>query len=312
MVTGILDRFLSVGDKGVACTLGELRALAAGLGPGYRGERLALPLERKQEIPKRVIEFLGGEGWGPVPAYLLDLAEGKETLWRERKAKLFEVGEFPEYGFRADAGTLRRLAENFEYPVPIFVEHVETPLRLGYLTQVEAVGNELFGLLALTPEAEELLEESGAKALSLAISREGDRIHEVSIVANPRVQTARLFCEDFHCWQGKDEWRVEALRLKDTLERERTTARVDMLVREGNLPPVLREKAESLLLLARARGMEGEVMDFLTSLPRFVVFQELAPSGRAVSSGLAGEGEEFYRAHFPGLPLEEIAKRFGG
>jgi hypothetical protein len=246
-----------------------------------------------------------------VPAYLTDLAEGKDPEWRDRKAKLFEAGDYPEYGFRADASTVQRLAENFDYPVPIFVEHMETPLRLGYLTQVEAVGGELFGLLALTPEAEDLLEKSGAKSLSLAISRDGDRIYEVSIVANPRVRSARLFCEDFRVGMEGEEWKAEATRLKEVLDRERLTAVVDRLVRERGLPPAIREKAEALLWSARGRGLEEEVMDFLLSLPRGVIFHELAPGERGAPSGLDPEVAEFYRTHFAGIPLEEIARRRG-
>ncbi len=309
MLSTVLDQFSSWEGAGRDFPTKDLRALAAGLGPGFRGERLELPIEGKQDLARRVLALLQERGEADIPGYLLEVAEGKDTPWRDRKAKLFEAGEYPEYGFQADAGTVQRLAENFEYPVPIFVEHRETPLRLGYLTQVEAVGGELFGMLALTPEAEDLLEKSGAKSLSLAISREGARIYEVSIVANPRVRSARLFCEDFRVVTSDGVWKGEAIRLREALERERLSGRIDRLVREGTLPPALREKAEALLWSARGRGLEEEVMDFLTSLPRSVVFQELSPGGRAGRDGLDGEVAEFYRTHFAGLPLEEILRR---
>ncbi len=45
--------------------------------------------------------------------------------------------------------------------MPLLIEHATSPLELGYLTSVEADGGELFGTVALSAEANVLIEKSG-------------------------------------------------------------------------------------------------------------------------------------------------------
>ncbi len=116
--------------------------------------------------------------------------------WIERRAKLFESGDFPDKGLSVTPDLLRRLAEGFEGPVPVLIEHSDSPLELGFLIRVEALGDELVGPVALTREADALVERSGARSLSLGLSPDLGEIREVSLVRNPRIGSARLFSGD--------------------------------------------------------------------------------------------------------------------
>lgn len=118
---------------------------------------------------------------------------GSALDWIERRAKLFEAGEYPDKGVTITVENLQSLAGRFGEPVPVLIEHAESPLELGYLTSVEALGGELFGIVALTPEANSLVERSGARALSLGLTPDLLAIREISLVRNPRVESAQLF-----------------------------------------------------------------------------------------------------------------------
>ena len=100
-----------------------------------------------------------------APAYL-----HTEHTWIDRRAKLFEVGEYPDKGVSVTPEMLRALDTNFDLPVPVLIEHARSPLELGYLTSIEVVGEELFGNVALTTEADALLAKSGARSLSVGLS----------------------------------------------------------------------------------------------------------------------------------------------
>lgn len=124
--------------------------------------------------------------------------------WIERRAKLFETGNFPDKGVRVSMEDLAALAASFKGPVPVLIEHSDSALQMGFLTRVEALGDELFGTVALTKEANELLEASGAKSLSLGLSTDLSEIREVSIVRNPRVADAELYSGFCFCGEFDD------------------------------------------------------------------------------------------------------------
>lgn len=115
----------------------------------------------------------------------------------ERDAKLFEAGDYPDKQIAVDEADLERLEQNWSGPVPVQVEHEDTPLRLGWLTRIWRVGRELFGRISLSHHAWGLLQESGAKRLSLGLLRGDDgkvqRIYEVSVVRYPRVADAQIY-----------------------------------------------------------------------------------------------------------------------
>src|SRR5437667_10816650 len=131
----------------------NIRIAAALLGPGYHGERAEFDGEKRRDSAKRLREAWEEAHLGAMPGFISD----ETPQWKDRRAKLFEIGEYEDKGLSVAQPDLHSLAANFDMPVPILVEHVEHPLRLGYLTHVEAAGPELFGILALTPEADELV-----------------------------------------------------------------------------------------------------------------------------------------------------------
>lgn len=110
-----------------------------------------------------------------------------------REAKLFEAGDYPDKGVTVLPEDLADLAARFQRPVPILIEHTDSPLALGFLESVRADGTELFGTVALSEEANCLIEQSGADSLSLGLSPDLREIQEVSLVRHPRVPSARLF-----------------------------------------------------------------------------------------------------------------------
>jgi hypothetical protein len=233
---------------------------AALLGPGHLGRRrTADDAERA-----RLAEALGETGQ-EIPAYL-----AQPRSWVDRRAKLFEAGDYPDKGVNVTAADLLALEAAFDLPVPVLIEHARSPLEIGYLTAVEARGDELFGTLALTEEADSLIQRDGARALSLGLSPDLGQIREVSLVRRPRVASARLFA-DGPSFVG----RVVAPGPEDAEALDRLTA-------EGRLSPAQRPFAEALMADPGAVEFDG---------------------GPEPVRSLV-----FYRRVFPGLDLGEIAR----
>lgn len=280
------------------------RVAAAVLGPGFAGKRVETNQEERREAAKTLLAEWPAE-FGAPPAYLREIADGKNAEWIERKAKLFECGEFSDRGVNVSPADLQKLASSFDSPVPILIEHTETPLRLGYLTDVEAIGAELFGTLALTKEANDFIEDSAAKSLSLSVSKSLDKIHEVSIVSNPRIESAKLFCKDFRDCEPISEWKREAISLREKLANDE----IEKAVAQFNLSPAVRNRAIELLRCAKDERVKECVLELLAAIPKTVHFGEIAPAGPISSHDLSAEEERFYTQHFPGIDPRDIAKR---
>lgn len=287
---------------------------AAEAGPGYRGIRTPLQAEDAQALASEL------ESAGVSPPPYLRTA----TLWIDRRAKLFEAGEFPDKGVTVTAEDLGRLAAGFTLPVPILIEHAESPLAIGYLTDVEATGNELFGNLALTEEANSLIDRSGARSLSLGLDRDFTRICEVSLVRNPRVPTARLFASDLRFWtdlaDSEVDWRVRCRELESRLNRREAERKVASLVAQGRLTPAQSEYAAALFMAGGSIEFDGRSQPIallaeklIEKGPTLSLYSELTPtSGEASNSLFLPEEVEFYRRHFPDVSLDLIAARQTG
>lgn len=279
-----------------------LRRRAAAAGPGYRGLRRTYS---ETERGRLIAELeAGGEA---VPRYLTH-----PTAWTERRAKLFEAGDYPDKGVRLTAADLDAIARRFDLPVPVLIEHAKSPLELGYLTQVEALGDELFGTVALTESADALLERSGARRLSIGLSPDLREIREVSIVRRPRVADAQMFGATFSAALDPSPTVFEAM--------ERARERIDGFVREGRLAPSQADLAKAIASADAVVEFEGDaapLRDLLLRMierrPPVALFGETAPTGAgdddAASHLLLPEEAAFYRRHFPGVSLDQIARR---
>lgn len=212
----------------------------------------------------------------------------------ERRAKIFETGEYPDKGLSIGPEDLERLVENFSEPVPLLIEHSQNPLELGHLTQVEVIGNELFGTFRLVPEANALMVKSGAKSVSIGLSQDLTRILEVSLVKSPRVPDAQLF---------------SAHRVATTIKQ---------FLSEGRLLPCQADLAKSILeqgCNAEFGAGESDIAQlfeqFLQRMPRLRVFGEIAKT-KLVSgeqSTFLPEEAAFYQRYFPDVTLDQIAQR---
>lgn len=263
-------------------------------GPGFRGRRRLLSPEAREALAAQFRE--AGE---EPPPFLLEDVE-----WRERRAKLFEAGSFPDKGVEISPEDLLRLEDHFDRPVPVLIEHAASPLHLGFLTEVEAEGNELFGTVALTEPADRLVRQSGAESLSLGLSPDLSNILEVSLVRTPRVESARLF-------SGRLEPRRSA--------GPDPTETVARFVREGRLTPAQAPYAEALMRAEAAIefGDDGNtparlLIAMLERQPPLAMFTDVAPSpptGDYSAALMMPEEAEFYRRHFPDISLDQIARR---
>ena len=201
-------------------------------------------------------------------------------------------------------------------------------MELGYLTDVEARGDSLFGTISLTQEADSLVRRSGAKALSLGVSSDLREIREVSLVRHPRVPDAQLFCVT-GWWEGAqpdDEgvWCRRCEELEAAHRRERSEARLADLVKAGRLVPAQVPFARAILGLedtvefgGSRRPIRELFIAVLERQPPLRLFGEIAPASNEVGDDgldkdaalLLPEEAAFYRRYFPDVRLDEIAQR---
>lgn len=257
----------------------------------------------------------------PPPDRVAFLRAAADTDWVERRAKLFEAGDYPDKGVSIAVADLQALSAAFDQPVPVLIEHADSPFELGYLTAVEALGTELFGTIALTAEANALVERSGAKSLSVGLAPDLASIREVSLVRNPRIASAQLYSDGprFEVeLTTREDWerKFHALQ-RDQAERE-ADAQIAQWMAEGRLTPAQRPFARALLTAGGTVAFDGErrpVASLLRSLvdrqPGHAMFGERAPSPSPDYSEHLMMPEEvaFYQRHFPGVDLDEIAKK---
>jgi len=303
----------------------ELQSLlrqAAELGPGYQGRRRTASETEREALKQALIEFDVD-----VPAFF---DAGQD--WIERRAKLFESGDYPDKGVSMTPEALQKLASGFDLPVPVLIEHAASPLELGYLTSVEALGSELFGTVSLTPEANALVDRSGAHALSVGLTPELDAIREVSLVRNPRVASARLFTgslvaqisnrqpadpEAAPLAQGNStDWQARYEELRRQAREQEVDREIDSMVRAGRLTPAQVPFARALLSAEAAVEFDGEskplrqlLLGLLERQPAHSLFKETAPQPTQAGDRalLLPEEVAFYQHHFPGVSLDSIA-----
>lgn len=275
------------------------------MGPGFRGHTENGDQGSRDALAKAITE-LGHE----PPPYLTN-----PVAWNHRDAKLFEAGDYPDKGLTVTPDQMASWVSAFDLPVPIWIEHGKHPLELGYVTAVRVEGSDLKGTVALTPEANALVDKSKAHRLSIGLSPELDSIREVSLVRNPRVPGARLFCKDTVAMPGC-AWTDSVQDRLNEYELRETRRKIENFLKEGRLVPAQASAATALL-----RCQEPVVFDnahvpvatlvesLLQNATPHTLFGETAPGSAGEDNRLDPSHEQYFRRHFPGLNLEEIAKR---
>lgn len=274
-------------------TVAQLGRAAAALGPGFRGNRVELPEEERRRAARELIRLYRKMDVddADIPEYLWEIAGMRAPKFSdeyvEREAMLFEAGDYPDKGLSVTEQDIERLASTQD-EVPIYVEHAESPIKLGKVAQLYRKGKQLWGKLRLLPEANALIEKLGVKGLSVRVPRTLDRLIEVSVTGSPRVKGAQVFAEetvlfvmgeqptnDYHKEVSSMQEQVEAIKqelqqqfsaqieeLRKLYEEERqrreqvefqlrftqAAKRVDDLVQAGKMPPAFREPMIACLL----------------------------------------------------------------
>ena len=242
---------------------------------------------------------------------------GSKAGWVERRAKLFEAGEYPDKGIAVSDDDLAALVAGFSAPVPVLIEHADSPLELGFLTAVERTGRELHGTVSLSAEADALVRRSGARGLSLGLSPDLRTIREVSLVRRPRVAGAGFFSAA-ECVVFSGEI-LSDLSLRPPL-RDEPLGEGEVLgrfVREGRMVPSQVPFAEAILACDGAVEFSGDrrplrelLLALLERQPPLALFGQTAPASSGIDRPptMLPEEAAFYTRHFPGVPLTAIAE----
>jgi len=238
----------------------------------------------------------------------------------EREARLLVAGDYPGKNLTVTEADLDALAANFSAPVPVKVEHVDSPLDpLGLVQEVWRQGRgkdaELRGRVSFPAEMAAFLARRGAGKLSVGLlGGPAWRLLEASLTLRPHVPTATLL---------SDGEQAELARLR----RERLDGQVAALKAAGRLAPAAEPLARALLAAPAvvtlsdggpAEGVGDVFRRFLEAQPPVIPFGERAHGGRTTFSGaggaagaaLAGESDEDEPAEF--TPEErELLRRLG-
>lgn len=228
----------------------------------------------------------------------------------EREAKLFEAGSYPDRGIEITEEDLDVIVANTA-EAPVRIEHTATPFdgALGVLRSVYRKGKELFGRLAFTRAAWELIQAANARRLSVAIRKDKSAIAEVSLVREPRIADAAVFGETESVRLEEVEFALdlspapsdaegetahsspateELTELRRQLAERDADAAVEEFKRAGKIVPASEAIAHALLRCGddmvvtfgdRPTPISRLFRCFLDSQPRVIEFAELATVG---------------------------------
>ena len=251
------------------------------------------------------------------------------TEWVYRDAKLLETGVYPDKGAAITEAHLDAIVRAFRAPAPILVEHRPSPLLLGWVARVWRRGQELFGRLALFPEADALLRRLRLRGLSVGLSRDLRRLLEVSLTASPRIPDAqqfhsaraiqeviRLDTMPMHAPESEAYLQARVRELEAELKRRDAREQIQQWSLRGQLPPALAPLAEAILLQGDAPvQFSGETTSvaelfrrFVDSLPPQHLLGELAPTPPDETPAFSADALAFLQQAFPDLDPAEILR----
>jgi len=251
------------------------------------------------------------------------------TEWIYRDAKLLETGVYPDKGVAITEAHLEAIVRTFRTPVPILVEHRPSPLLLGWVAHLWRRGQELFGRLALFPEADALLRRLRLRGLSVGLSRDLKRLLEVSLTASPRIPDAQLFhsaraiqevirldMTQLHAPETDSYLQARVRELEAELKRRDAREQIQQWSLRGQLPPALAPLAEAILLQGDAPVQFNDETTsvaelfrrFVDSLPPQNLLTELASTPADEPPAFSADALAFLQQAFPDLNPAEILR----
>ena len=227
---------------------------------------------------------------------ILTLADG-ET---ERDAVLLECCTLADKRLTITEADLDGIVARFTGPVPVKLEHIDTPLDpLGTVQRVWRDGKRLLGKIALPPDVAALVRARGCKGLSCGLSREPLALAELSLVLKPRLAAATLLSEG-------DAAELTRLRAEAQTHRaERVETQIVALKLAGKIVPATEAAARVLLgageveVVTLASGgtqaVSAAFLTYLAAQPVVITLGELAAlsgggAGAAATGGATGDG----------------------
>ena len=223
-----------------------------------------------------------------APGAELVLSEG-ET---ERDAVLLECCDLPDKGLTLSEGDLDGIVSRFTEPVPLKLEHIDTPLGdLGTVQRIWRDGKQLLGQIVLRADVAGLVRARGCKGLSCGLSRAPLSLAELSLVLKPRVQAAVMLSAD-------DQ--AELVQLRAQVVQQRVDGQIADLKRAGKITPATEAAARVLLSAGDAehvtlaaggtQGVSEAFMAYLVAQPAVVQLAEMAPDATK-QNGLYGSAD---------------------
>ena len=230
---------------------------------------------------------------------VLALSEGETQTGphgeTERDAVLLECCDLPDKGLTLSEGDLDGIVSRFEAPVPLKLEHIDTPLGdLGTVRRIWRQGRQLLGKVSLPADMAGLVRARGCKGLSCGLSRAPLALAELSLVLKPRVAAAVLLSEDDA---------AELVRLRAEVVQQRVEAQIAGLKRTGKIVPATEAAARVLLSAGDgnivtladggAQAVSAAFMEYLDAQPAVVVLSEMAPPPQSWGAGgIGAEADE--------------------
>jgi len=216
-----------------------------------KAELQALRFDAKRYTLDEVRKWLKEHDYEPLEVEPAEREFSEDAV--ERDALLMEMGEYPDKGVAITEEHLQQMAATGT-GAPVIVEHRPT-LVLGWIRELYRKGKQLWGKLALKPHANQLIEESAVKGLSVGLRRTPDggyALHEVSLTTSPRVANAQLFADQtpslYIACDGNPS-QVETAMTNDRMTTEMEAIRAELeqeRARAINLEAKLFEFAEQL------------------------------------------------------------------
>ncbi|MDI6827246.1 MAG: hypothetical protein QME62_02040 [Armatimonadota bacterium] len=185
-----------------------------------------------------------------------------EPMPIEKDAKIFEAGEYPDKGISVTEEDLDTIISNFR-EAPVKVEHTDSPLDpLGIVKRLWRRWNELFARLAFPADVAGFLERRGVRKLSVALLKDPLRLAEVSLVLNPRVHSAAMFC--YGEGVGRRRFAAEPGDLQIAIRNPQFDEEVSKDMNEDTVSRRLNEaekEIEDLKFALKAREVESQLAE---------------------------------------------------